>query len=76
MANQQYDLCLYKCDEKASDTAASCKQTCFKNIMVPFHMIKHQAHDSEENLYRQCLADRLPNISQTDYVQCTNNIYA
>ena len=44
--------------------------------MVPFHMIKHQAHDSEENLYRQCLADKLPNIQQADYVSCTNNIYS
>ena len=39
-------------------------------------MIKHQAHDSEENLYRQCLADKLPNIQQADYVTCTNNIYS
>mmetsp|Transcript_21614 Transcript_21614/g.26553 ORF Transcript_21614/g.26553 Transcript_21614/m.26553 type:complete len:99 (+) Transcript_21614:79-375(+) len=76
MAQQHYDLCLYRCDEKVSDTAGHCKQACFKNILVPYHMIKHQAQDSEENLYRQCLAGRLPNITQKDYVACTNNIYS
>ena len=76
MANAHYEHCLYKCDLKASDSAGACKQLCFKNVMVPYHMIKHQAQDSEENLYRQCLADRMPNISQNDYAQCTNNIYA
>lgn len=31
--------------------------------------------DSEENLYRQCLADRFPNLKNEDYVECTNQIY-
>ena len=76
MVNAQYDLCLYKCDEKLSDNARDCKQGCFRSIMVPYHMVKHQAQDSEENLYRQCLADKMPNIQQSDYIQCTNNVYA
>ena len=63
MTQQYYDLCLYRCDEKVSDDSAACKQACFKNIMVPFHMVKHQAQDSEENLYKQCLAQRMPNIT-------------
>ena len=78
MANAWYDHCLYKCDEKLSENgySAACKQNCFDNILVPYHMIKHQAHDSEENLYRQCLAEKMPNITQSDYVTCTNNIYS
>ena len=76
MANAHYELCLYQCDEKLSNSGPACKQACFKDVMVPFHMIKHQAHDSEENLYRQCLADKMPNITQADYVSCTNNIYS
>ena len=76
MAQQAYDLCLYRCDEKVNETAAFCKQQCFKTIMVPFHMVKHQAHEAEENLYKQCLADRFPNISQKDYAECTKDIYA
>ena len=52
MAQQYYDLCLYRCDETVNDDAPHCKNACFKNIMVPFHMIKHQAHDAEDNLYR------------------------
>ena len=39
-------------------------------------MIKHQAHDSEEGLYKQCLASRMPNLTQKDFMACTNNIYA
>jgi hypothetical protein len=31
--------------------------------------------DEEENLYRKCLADKFPNISQTDYIECTNKIH-
>ena len=27
-------------------------------------------------MYKQCLAKRMPNISQKDYSECTNNIYA
>ena len=76
MVQAQYDHCLYKCDEKVSNLAGQCKQACFKSVMVPYHMIKHQAHDSEENLYRKCLATRMPNIAQKDFVECTNNIYS
>jgi hypothetical protein len=44
--------------------------------MVPYKMMAHQAADSEENLYRACLADKYPNIQQSDYTECTKNIYA
>lgn len=36
----------------------------------------HQSQEAEENLYRQCLADKFPNIKQDDYVICTNHVYA
>jgi len=44
--------------------------------MVPYKMIKHQAQDSEENLFRQCLADKYPNVKQSDYAACTQNVYS
>lgn len=55
---------------------ASCKQNCFKRIMVPYKIVAHQAVDSEENLYRNCLAERFPSVTQEDYVACTKNVYA
>ena len=36
----------------------------------------HQSQEAEENLYRQCLADKFPNIKQEDYVTCTNHVYS
>ena len=62
MANAHYDLCLYQANEKSDTQARGVKQKCFDSIIAPYHLIKHQAHDSEENLYRQCLADKMPNI--------------
>ena len=41
MANAHYQQCLYMCDEKNTDFNGSCKQMCFQNILVPYHMIKH-----------------------------------
>ena len=52
MAQAHYDLCLYQVDMANEMTAAGSKQRCFDTIMAPYHLIKHQAHDSEENLYR------------------------
>lgn len=37
--------------------------------------MNHMAREDEENLYRQCLADKLPNITQRDYVTCTSSLY-
>ena len=77
MANAHYELCLFQVNEKAfGPDSAAAKQRCFDSIIAPYHLIKHQAHDSEENLYRQCLAAKMPNIKQEDYIQCTNNIYS
>ena len=44
--------------------------------MVPYHIVKHQAHSSEENLYKKCLADKFPNIKQEDYINCTKDVYS
>ena len=41
MVEKQYDHCLYVCNEKPTQDDSACKQACFKNVMVPFHMIKH-----------------------------------
>ena len=76
MANAHYDICLYQADMKVRSDSGGLKQRCFDTILAPFHLIKHQAHDAEENLYRQCLADRMPNLRQEAYVACTNNVYS
>ena len=44
--------------------------------MVPYHIVKHQAHSGEENLYKKCLADKFPNIKQEDYLTCTKDVYS
>ena len=44
--------------------------------MVPYHIVKHQAHSSEENLYKKCLANKFPNIKHEDYLICTKDVYA
>ena len=37
--------------------------------------MKHQARDAEENLFKQCLAEKLPNIKKEHYIECTKDIY-
>ena len=69
-----YDHCLYQCNESKVNLA-NCKQECFANIQTPYNVMKHQARDSEENLYKRCLASKLPNIKQEDYAECSKNIY-
>ena len=71
-----YDLCQYKCNEMKSTNEAGCKQACFDEILVPFNMIKHEARSPEEILYKKCLASKFPNISQKDFITCSNDIYA
>ena len=33
------------------------------------------SRDEEDNLYRKCLADKFPNITQNDYLTCTYKLY-
>jgi len=74
MVKTAYDHCLYECNENPR-FSMECKQNCFKNVMVPFHMIKHQARDAEENLYKQCLAEKTPNLKKEHYIECTKALY-
>ena len=76
MTESYYTYCHHACNEKINPNMAGCKQTCFETIQVPYKMMLHQAQDSEENLYRQCLASKLPNIKHEDYTTCTKDIYA
>ncbi len=76
MVDANYNQCLFTCNEKSSNDLAACKQTCFKNVVVPYKIVQHQAADAEENLYRKCLADKFPNVAQADYVACTKSVYA
>lgn len=78
MVDTHYDHCIHKCNlnwEDGTGNVPQCKQNCFHNIVVPYKILLHQAQDSEENLYRQCLADKFPNIKTEDYFDCTNQIY-
>lgn len=77
MVDADYSRCLHKCvEDPLMNNLGGCKQTCFKTIMVPHKIIMHQSQDAEENLYRQCLAEKFPNVSQEDFISCTKNIYA
>lgn len=76
LTDEQYDLCLFKCAEKNVPGLANCKDNCFRNVIVPARFHAHASKDQEENLYRKCLADKFPNISQDDFVECSHKIYA
>ena len=76
MVDANYSQCLFTCNQKAGADLAACKQTCYRNVIVPYKIVQHQAADAEEILYRKCLADKLPQITQADYVTCTKNVYA
>ena len=76
MVDAHYNHCLYVCNEDAMRERAGCKQTCFDKIIVPYKIVLHQAHSGEENLYKKCLANRFPDIKQSDYIDCTKDVYA
>jgi hypothetical protein len=76
MVDAHYNFCLSACNEKTTTALAPCKQTCYAKILVPYKIVLHQAADAEENLYRQCLADKFPDIQHEDYISCTKSIYA
>ena len=76
MTDAHYNHCIYKCNETAHSADAACKQGCFDNIVVPYKIVLHQAHSGEENLYRKCLADKFPDIKQSDYIECTKSVYS
>jgi len=54
----------------------ACKERCYSSIMVKYKMVAHQSRDAEENLFRQCLAEKYPNVQQGDYSACTMNVYS
>jgi hypothetical protein len=37
--------------------------------------MNHAARSEEDNLYKKCLADKLPNIQPEDYMTCTQKLY-
>ena len=76
VANMNYDLCLHQCNMDRSNSEAGCKQACYNDILVPFNMLKHEARSPEETLYKQCLAKKYPNLTQQDFISCSNNVYA
>ena len=73
-----YDLCLTNCSQSKEKMGfmQACKERCYSNIMVKYKMVAHQSRDAEENLFRQCLAEKYPNVQQGDYAACTNNVYS
>lgn len=52
MVDAHYNQCLSACNEKQGTQLFPCKQGCYKNIIVPYKIVVHQAADAEENLYR------------------------
>ena len=62
LVDEKYDLCLYKCAEKIQPGLPVCKQNCFKNIIIPYRYHNHMARNDEDNLYKQCLSNKFPNI--------------
>lgn len=75
LVDMQYDFCLYKCSEKSTAGMQVCKNECVTNVLVPYRFKTHAAKDEEDNLYRKCLAQKFPNISQDDYIDCTHQLY-
>ena len=75
MVETSYDHCTYKCNQNPQNPLSTCKGNCYKNIIVPFKLLRHQGHNDEENLYKECLAKRFPNLKPDDYVDCTNDVY-
>ena len=75
IVDEQYDLCLFKCAEKNEPGLANCKNNCFRRIVVPYRFNAHMSRDQEENLYKKCLASKFPNVSQDDFVDCTQQLY-
>ena len=71
LVDEQYELCNFKCGEKNTGSLSTCKSNCFKNVIVPYRFNTHASRDQEENLYRKCLADKFPNVTPDDYVDCT-----
>ena len=54
MMERHYSLCLFQCMERREDVSV-CKQSCFKDIQVPYRYANHVARDNEEANYRKCL---------------------
>ena len=77
MVEKSYDLCIYNCNLDKDKPQMVCKQSCFKNIMVPFRHASHVARDGEENAYRKCLAASasFPNVTQEDFISCSQNLF-
>ena len=77
MVEKSYDLCIYNCNLDKDRPMMPCKQSCFKNIQVPFRHASHVARDGEENAYRKCLAatTNFPNVTQEDFISCSNNLF-
>jgi len=67
MVETAYAHCIYKCNIDSKGTMAGCKQGCYNSLVVPYQLLRHQGHSDEENLYKNCLADKLPNIKPSDY---------
>ena len=75
LVDEQYDLCLFKCSEKNQPGIATCKDNCFKSVIVPYRFHSHASRDQEENQYRKCLAEKFPNVKSDDFMDCTQRIY-
>lgn len=70
LVDQAYDYCNHKCTMTQKGIEA-CKMGCYSGIWVPYKFINHVAKESEGKKYKECLAKKYPNISDSDYAECT-----
>ncbi len=75
LVDNQYELCQFRCAEKAGTSISVCKDNCFKSVIVPYRFNMHASRDQEENQYRKCLASKFPNVQPDDFMECTNQLY-
>jgi len=77
LVDAHYELCTTKCTEKPDtfDRVITCRNNCYKSIVVPYKYVNHMAKDAEEREYKKCLASKMPNIKHDDYLTCTQNVY-
>ena len=76
MVDRSYNLCLHQCNQDDIQLS-QCKNSCFKDIIVPFRRSTHVARETEELEYRRCLGQResFPALTSDDFTSCSNNLY-
>ena len=78
LVDAKYEFCLSRCietRESHTEGLPECKQSCFRKIIVPYRYYNHQSRSEEDNAYRKCIGEKMPNVTQSDFIKCSYNIY-